>query len=196
MRIIAGKHRGRTIMLPKDGKIGGKLIRPTSDFAREGIFNILTHGKFSEGENVLTGARVLDVCAGTGALGLEALSRGAQHVMFIDNNRDIAELIRSNIQRFGESGACKVMTAEATDLPPAPATYTLAFIDPPYSLGLIPAILKSLDVKNWLEKEALVIAEHDERETLTPPPHFDLLESRRYGRAIMSLFRYRHHSKT
>lgn len=190
MRIISGKHRGRTIMLPKDGKVGGKTIRPTSDFAREGIFNILSHGKYSDGENALIGARVLDVCAGTGAFGLEALSRGAGIATFIDSNRDVTELIRANVERFGEAQASHILHADAAHLPMANQRYNLIYVDPPYSLGLIPSILKSLHAGKWLEDGALVIAEHDERDVVPVPEYFSLLDSRKYGRAIMTLMRY------
>lgn len=190
MRIISGKHRGRTIMLPKDGKVGGKTIRPTSDYAREGIFNILAHGKFNEGADVLIGARVLDVCAGTGAFGLEALSRGAECAAFIDKGRDVTELIRGNVERFGETTASRIIQADATELPRAPATYNLAFVDPPYSLGLIPTILYSLHMQHWLEDGAIVIAEHDERETITLPECFSVLDTRRYGRAAIEVLKY------
>ncbi len=190
MRIISGKHRGRTIMLPKDGKINGKAIRPTSDFAREGIFNILTHGKFNGGENVILDAQALDVCAGTGAFGLEALSRGAAHVTFIEKEREIAELIRSNTERFGELANSKVYQTDATQLPKASATFNLVFIDPPYSLGLIPAIVKGLHEQGWLEAGAILVVEHDERDVVSYPEYYALKDSRRYGRAIVDFLIY------
>jgi 16S rRNA (guanine966-N2)-methyltransferase len=190
MRIISGKHRGRSIMLPKDGKIGGKTIRPTSDFAREGIFNILTHGKFNGGENLLPDARVLDVCAGTGAFGLEAISRGAANATFIEKERDIAELIRNNIERFGEVANCRILQTDATQLPIANTAFNLVFVDPPYSLGIVPAILLALHSQNWMENSTIVVVEHDERDTIPYTEYFALRDSRRYGRAVVDFLVY------
>ena len=116
MRIVGGSHRGRRLTAPK-----GDTVRPTSDRAREALFNILTHGHLSaDGTSPLPGARVLDAFAGSGALGLEALSRGAAYALFIDSDAKACAAIRENAKALGETGNVTVILADATKPPPCP----------------------------------------------------------------------------
>lgn len=187
MRIITGKHRGRKIEIGPDN---GKTIRPTSDFAREAIFNILAHGKLGIDRHALQDARVLDVYCGTGALGLEALSRGAAHVTFIDKSRDSIAIARHNASTMKEEANCAFLLQDGTQLGKAREPYSLVFCDPPYSLKLIEPSLKSLIAGGWLAEDAILILEHDEKETVTLPPVFEKLYERRYGRAMIEVVKY------
>lgn len=185
MRIITGKHRGRKIEIGPDG---GKNIRPTSDMAREAIFNILTMGKMG---NVVADARVLDVFCGTGAFGLEALSRGAAHVTFVDKSRDSMAITRHNASTMKEEANCSFFLQDGTQLGKARGTYSLVFLDPPYSLKLIEPALKSLVTGGWLEKDAILVLEHDEKSNVSLPENFEMLYERRYGRAMVKVVEYK-----
>ncbi len=181
MRIISGKHKGRKIELLKD--TNGK-IRPTSEFAREAIFNILSHGKFEDG---LKGKNVLDVFCGTGAFGLEALSRGAGSVTFIDSSREAIANARFNAERMGELESCEFINSNATKLGAARKEYSLIFIDPPYFEKLIPPTLYSLYNNGWIKADALIVIEHDTKEIVDIPEIFCVLDQRKYGRANIRL---------
>ena len=175
MRIVAGKHRGRRIAAPP-----GDAVRPTSERAREALFNILAHGRFGTAP-VFEDARVLDVFAGTGAFGLEALSRGARFATFIENDRDARETLAANITTLGEGARTRLLVADATAPPRADGPYDLVFLDPPYRSGLALPALEALSRTGWLGREALVIVELAAREHFEAPAGFDLLEERRYG---------------
>lgn len=175
MRIVAGKHRGRRIAAPP-----GKAVRPTSERAREALFNILAHGRFASAP-AFEDARVLDVFAGTGAFGLEALSRGACFATFIENDRDARETLAANIKTLGEGARTRLLVADATTPPRADGPYDLVFLDPPYRSGLAAPALEALSRIGWLGPEALVIVELAAREDFEAPAGFDLLEERRYG---------------
>jgi 16S rRNA (guanine966-N2)-methyltransferase len=153
MRIVAGRFRGRAIASPKD-----EVVRPTSDRVRESLFNVLEHGidGFS-----LSGARVLDLFAGTGALGLEALSRGAAFCLFVDEGVAARALIRTNIELFQLTGATRIFRRDATDMGPAGtvAPFALAFLDPPYGKGLGERALTSLGDGGWLLPAAVAVLE-------------------------------------
>ena len=181
MRIISGKHKGRRIELAKEAS---DVVRPTSDFAREAIFNILTHGKHG---HTFLDKDVLDVFCGTGAFGLEALSRGAAHVTFIDQSRDAIANARYNAAKMNETDNADFMLADGTRLPKARKTYSLIFLDPPYFAGMIEPALKSLHDGGWIAPDGLVVVEHDAKENVTFPAAFELLAERRYGRAIVHL---------
>jgi 16S rRNA (guanine966-N2)-methyltransferase len=185
MRIISGKHKGRRIELAKNA---GDIIRPTSDFAREAIFNILVHGRHGLNGHSFMDKRVLDVFCGSGALGLEALSRGAASVTFIDSAREAIATARHNAERMHETSV-EFMLANATKLGRARASYALIFLDPPYFGGLIPPALKSLREGGWLDDDALIIAEHDAKEKVELPETFTILDERRYGRAVVKLIK-------
>ena len=187
MRIISGMHRGRKIALPKDNK----TIRPTSDFVREAMFNLLSHGKFNDNINAVQDAVVADICAGSGALGLEALSRGAKHVTFVDHHRESMDLIRRNIEHFNEQDRTETIQSDVTNLPRAKRQHDLVLLDPPYHKGLIPVILHSLNEQSWLADQALLIAEHDIKEQQELPEEFELIDQRHYGRTTLDVMRMR-----
>ena len=184
LRIIAGKHRGRRVETREHAK-----IRPTGSRARGAIFNILTHGNFRE-RSPLVGGRVVDLYCGTGALGLEALSRGAEHVTFIDQSAESMSLARANAAHMGETAAVHFIRSDSTSLPPARTPCTLAFLDPPYRSGLAAKSLISLDAQGWLLPGAIAVAEMEARELFTPPDHFALYDERKYGNTRIIFLRY------
>jgi len=189
MRIIAGKYRGRRIDAPD-----GLPVRPTADRAREALFNILAHGGLSaDGTSPLIGARVLDAFAGSGALGLEALSRGASQATFMDSERAALETVRRNAERLGETSASvALIRADAADPPPAPAPCTIAFLDPPYGSGLAAPALAALAGAGWLAPGALCVVELSAKEEPpAPPAGFSLRDDRRYGAARVLFLDYR-----
>lgn len=188
MRIIAGKHKGRSIELEKEP---ARLIRPTSDFARESIFNVLTHSKHSRQGESFIGKRVLDCFSGTGAFGLEALSRGAAHVTFIDNAREALNMARHNAAKLKEEEQASFFLADASKLGKARQDYSLVFLDPPYFSKLIPPTLLALHKGGWLAEDALVVTEHDAKENVDIPESYELLDERKYGRAIIKLLKPR-----
>lgn len=177
MRIISGKHRGRRISMHDKTE-----IRPTSGRTREAIFNILTHGSFGrDGESPLIGKRVVDIFCGTGGLGLEALSRGAAHVTFVDRDPRSLKLARENIEHFKEEDASHIIRSDSTQLPPASYPCTVAFADPPYNKGQATPALKSLKANGWLEPEAIVVLEISVHENVEIPEGYAVLDERKYG---------------
>lgn len=180
MRIVGGKHKGRPLAAPD-----GKIARPTADRARESLFNILAHSDWV----ALDGARVVDCFAGSGALGLEALSRGAGAVTFVENHPASLAAIRANLDTLREQG--RVMRADATRLPPAPAACDLALVDAPYGRELSAPCLASLAAQGWLAQGALAVVEVAAREDFTPPADFVLADQRVYGAARLIFLRYR-----
>ncbi|NBX03681.1 MAG: 16S rRNA (guanine(966)-N(2))-methyltransferase RsmD [Alphaproteobacteria bacterium] len=187
MRIISGKHKGRRIELGKDAV----TVRPTSEFAREAIFNILTHSKHIPDGAAYAGKQVLDVYCGTGAFGLEALSRGAAKVTFIDKAREALATTKHNVVRMHEEETTDFLLADATRLPRARSAYSLIFLDPPYFSKLIEPTLASLLAGGWIEKGGLIVVEHDAKEAITLTPEFEVLDERRYGRAQVNLLRFK-----
>jgi 16S rRNA (guanine966-N2)-methyltransferase len=186
MRIVAGKHKGRRIELLKEA---GPHIRPTSEFAREAIFNILAHSKHGLAGQSFADQKVLDVFCGTGAFGLEALSRGVAHVTFIDKARDAIANAQHNAQRMKETETTDFITADATKLGRARQAYSLVFLDPPYFKKLLEPALKSLKEGGWLAPDALIIIEHDSKEENPLPEGFSIIDERRYGRAAIKLIK-------
>jgi 16S rRNA (guanine966-N2)-methyltransferase len=184
MRIVAGRHRGRRLLAPP-----GETVRPTSDRAREALFNILSHGQLAAEGIPFAGAAVLDAFAGTGALGLEALSRGAAEAAFIEQDREALATLRQNIAALSEDVHSRVVSGDATRPPRAPSAYALAFLDPPYRSGLAPAALTALDGAGWLAPESLAVIELAAREELTLPAGFFLLDERVYGAARLLFLR-------
>lgn len=180
MRIVGGRHRGRAIVAPP-----GRKIRPTADRVRESVFNILSHGLGADAPR-LDGMRVLDAFAGTGAMGLEALSRGAGHATFMD--LDVAPC-RANIEALGETARCEVVRADCLRPPPAPAQATLLFIDPPYGDKRAQAALMALDHAGWIATGAICIVETGAGEEIAPTPEFAQLDDRRYGAARIRFLR-------
>lgn len=174
MRIVGGRFKGRALASPKT-----QAVRPTSDRLRETIFNILAHAH----EDPVHGARVLDLFAGTGAMGLEALSRGAAYALFVDDSAEGRGLTKSNIETLGAAGLSKVFRRDATKLGAAHpnAPFGLVFCDPPYGKGLAPLALASARDGGWLAPGALLVVEEHAEAELTLPDGFTLLERRDYG---------------
>jgi 16S rRNA (guanine966-N2)-methyltransferase len=184
MRIIAGTHKGRTLKAPP-----GDATRPTSDRARESVFNVLAHADWAA---EIAGARVIDLFAGSGTLGLEAMSRGAAFCLFVENDAAARGAIRDNIETLGLFGSTRLHRRSATDLGEKPAStgapFDLVFLDPPYHQDLIAPALTGLVDGHWLNADALAIAEmaSDER------PFFagwTVLDERDYGAARVQFLR-------
>jgi 16S rRNA (guanine966-N2)-methyltransferase len=178
MRIVAGKFRGKALLSPPDDS-----IRPTSDRAREAMFNILGSRLSPHFE----GLRVLDLFAGTGALGLEALSRGAASAVFVDTGAEARGLIRDHIEAFGIAGVAKLLRRDATALGPAGTMgpIDLVFLDPPYGKGLGEQALVSLRQGNWLAPDAMLVLEDSADVALDLPAGFVLDDRRLYGAAAV-----------
>jgi 16S rRNA (guanine966-N2)-methyltransferase len=173
VRIIGGEFKGRRLQSP-----AGQAIRPTSDRAREALFNILEHGA-----PALRGARFLDLFCGTGAVGLEAHSRGAREVVLVDHDREAVRVARTNLERIGSPASVRLLARDATRLGPAPHPFDLAFLDPPYRSGLAGAALAGLLQDGWLGPDARVVVERAATEELALPDGYALERERRYGRA-------------
>jgi 16S rRNA (guanine966-N2)-methyltransferase len=184
VRIVAGRHRGRRLLAPP-----GDTVRPTSDRVREALFNILSHSRLAAEGAPFAGATVLDAFAGTGALGLEALSRGAAEAVFIERDREALAILRQNISALGEDARTRIVSSDATRPPRATSACMLAFLDPPYRSGLAATALTALDAAGWLAPEALAVVELATREELPMPPGFDLLDERVYGAARLAFLR-------
>ncbi|UYN99497.1 MAG: 16S rRNA (guanine(966)-N(2))-methyltransferase RsmD [Devosia sp.] len=178
MRIVAGKFRGKPLSSPSDDS-----IRPTSDRVRESMFNILG----SRLGPVLTGKRVLDLFAGTGALGLEALSRGAAHVTFVDMGAEARGLIRDHIEAFGAAGITKLLRRDATALgkPGSFGQFDLIFLDPPYGQGLGEKALGELAANGWIAPGATIVWEESAAVDVIIPDDFALDDTREYGAAAV-----------
>ena len=158
-------------------------IRPTGDRVREALFNILAHGWMGR---PIDGAHVADLFAGTGALGLEALSRGAAHLTAVELSPAALAAIRTNIDALACAEAARVLAADATRLPPAPRPCDLALLDPPYRSGLAQAALRALLDTGWLAPEATVVVEHRLGEAFEPPGGLAVRDRRRYGRSALT----------
>lgn len=184
MRIIAGKHKGRRIELTKEAS---HAVRPTSDFARQAIFNILTHGVHGLNGHTFEGKHVLDIFCGTGAFGLEAFSRGAASVLFIDQSRDAIANARLNVEKIRETENAQFLLADAAQLPRARQRYSVVFLDPPYFKNLVAPAIKSLAAGGWLAEDAVIVVEHDEKETIDMPAGFEVKDQRKYGRALVKI---------
>ncbi len=205
MRIVAGQHRGRRLEAP-----AGMAVRPTADRTRESLFNILTQGKLpwrapvgrqgvaeqgAEGQgadrrgNPLAGARALDAFAGTGALGLEALSRGAAFVTFMENQAAALAACRNNIALLEETARSQALRCDVLRPPPAPAPCDLVLMDPPYNQGLAAPALAALEAAGWLAPGALGVVELMAKEPFAPPEGFEALDERKYGKARLVFLR-------
>jgi 16S rRNA (guanine966-N2)-methyltransferase len=182
MRIVAGQFRGRALVAPRSD-----AVRPTSDRLRETIFNILAH---AYGDPV-PGARVIDLFAGTGALGLEALSRGARYALFVDEGAEARGLIRTNIDGLDLGGRTRLFRRDATRLGDAGPIepFSIAFLDPPYRRGLADKALASLAQGGWLMPDALAIVEEAAGTPIDPPAQFERLEDRDYGETRLTVLR-------
>lgn len=184
MRIVAGRFRGRALAALGKGDPAAHL-RPTTDRTRESLFNILAGGRFGD---PISDARVLDLFAGTGALGLEALSRGAIHATFVDNGAKALALIRQNIVLCGAEAESRIIKCDARRLPANDgAACDLVFLDPPYGKGLGELALTQALAQGWIGADALVVWE--ESAPILPPDSVKLLDSRRYGDTVINLLR-------
>jgi 16S rRNA (guanine966-N2)-methyltransferase len=173
MRVVGGRLRSRPIAGPK-----GPGLRPTADRLREALFNILQHGY---GDPV-TGARVLDLFAGTGALGIEALSRGASFALFVDDGIEARALLRQNSESLGLGGTSRIFRRDATRLGPAHPLepFSLVFLDPPYGKGLAEKALASAREGGWLKPQALIVVEEAAEAAFKTPEGFEESERRAY----------------
>ena len=187
MRIVGGKFKGRGLASPE-----GAATRPTSDRVRESIFNILAHGIE---DFTLQDARVIDLFAGTGALGFEAISRGSRFCLFIDESAEARGLIRHNADSLGLIGQCKIWRRDATNLGPcAPQTpFGLAFADPPYGKGLGEKALVSLVVGGWLTSGAIIVLEETEKTVVADVAGLTLVDQRAYGDTQVRFYRVAGH---
>ena len=185
MRIVSGRFRGKTLIAPE-----GQGTRPTSDRARQAVFNILEHAPWSPG---LEDLRVIDLFAGSGALGFEALSRGAAFCLFVETDADARGAIRENVEALGLFGGTRIHRRDATDLGGKPASdgaaFDLAFLDPPYGKGLGEVALAKLAEGGWLAPEALVVLEKGTAEAAPAVPGFEVLDARDYGAARVHFLR-------
>jgi len=180
MRIIGGHYRGRKLTSPAD-----KNIRPTSDWMRESIFNILCH--MSGG---LEDVQVLDVFAGSGALGLEALSRGAAQATFFDKDPKALQLVNHNITLLDVGKITSTICVNAPDLPPAPRRYNVVFLDPPYNLDVISDTLFALVQKDYLAVNSIIIAEYSHSNSFVIPDFFNILKQKTFGNSDLCFLEY------
>jgi len=173
MRVVGGRLRGRNLAAP-----ASRDIRPTADRLRESVFNILMHAY----GDPIEGARVIDLFAGTGALGIEAASRGAKFTLFVDNGAEARALLRNNVESLGLGGVTKVYRRDATDLGPAHPVepFSLAFLDPPYGKGFAEKALASLRDGGWLVPDALLVVEEAKAAAFKALDGFEELERRAY----------------
>ncbi len=176
MRIVGGSYKGHSIIAPK-----GMATRPTTDRVRESLFNILAHKQSTP----LKDARVLDLFAGSGALGLEALSRGAEFCLFVENAAPARAAIRENIERLNLYGATRLHRRSALALGPRPAStgapFTLVFMDPPYRQNLVEPTLAELTQGQWLADNALIVIEQAKAEAPACPDGFTETDRRIFG---------------
>jgi 16S rRNA (guanine966-N2)-methyltransferase len=182
MRIIAGRFRGHALKTPKTYR-----VRPTSDRLRETLFNVLAH---SYGDPV-EGARVLDLFAGTGALGLESLSRGAAFALFVEDGVEARGLLRGNVEALGVGGASRIFRRDATRLGPAHPNepFPLVFADPPYGKGMAEKALASAREGGWLTPEALIVVEEAADAAFEVPVGLEEIETRVYSAAKLIFLR-------
>jgi 16S rRNA (guanine966-N2)-methyltransferase len=174
MRIVGGRFKGRVLSAPSS-----RAIRPTSERLRESIFDILEH-RFT---GHIQGARVVDLFAGSGALAIEALSRGARFALFIDNGAEARAILRANVEALALGGVTRIWRADATRLGSAPAAgpFELAFLDPPYGQGLAAPALASLVEGGWLKPDALLVVEEAAKADIQAPTGLARVDERTYG---------------
>ena len=182
MRIVGGRLKGRLLRAP-----ASRDIRPTSERLRESIFDILEH-RFA---GAVEDSRVVDLFAGSGGLGIEALSRGAQSVLFVDNGSEARALLRANVEALALGGVTRIWRADAAKLGDAPtsAPFTLAFLDPPYGRNLAPPALAALARKGWLSESALVVVEEEAGAEIAPILGLALEDDRVYADTRLRIYR-------
>jgi 16S rRNA (guanine966-N2)-methyltransferase len=187
IRIVAGEWRGRRLIVPP-----GDAIRPTGERQRKALFDILSHGRFAPGGvSRLIGARVVDAFAGTGALGLEALSRGAASCLFLDKAPAARTATTANVAALGAQARCRILAADASDPPAAPvapmAPCDLVLLDPPYRSGLAAAALVALDASGWFAPGAVAAVELSADENFPPVAGFAAIDQRVYGKSKFAM---------
>jgi 16S rRNA (guanine966-N2)-methyltransferase len=184
MRVVGGRLRGRTLAAPKS-----QAVRPTADRLRESLFNILTHGY----GDPITNARVLDLFAGTGALGIEALSRGAAFALFVDDGAEARSLLRENAVTLGLGGTTRIFRRDATKLGNAHPIepFSLVFLDPPYGRGLAEQALIAACAGGWLGPDALIVVEEAAAPGFKTPAMFAEIERRRHDHTEVIFLRLR-----
>ena len=179
MRIVGGKHRARQLLAPS-----GRALRPTSDRVRESIFNILIQGGETLGRrNWVQGAHILDGFAGTGAIGLEALSRGATHATLFDNQDTALSCCQRNVEILHENNNVDVHFMDCLKPKKADHQCSLIFLDPPYGLDLTIPALEALSIAGWVAPNALAVLEVGRTEEIELPLDFSLLDERQYGKS-------------
>jgi 16S rRNA (guanine966-N2)-methyltransferase len=181
VRIVSGRLKGRVLLAPSS-----RVIRPTSERLRESIFDILKHRHSGR----IAGGRVVDLFAGSGALAIEALSRGARFALFVDNRPEARALLRANVEAMGLGGVTRIWRADATRLGSAPAggPFALAFLDPPYGQKLAGPALASLVAGGWLEPGALCVVEEAANAEISAPDGLALVDERTYGDTRIAIF--------
>jgi len=184
MRIVGGRLRGRALAAPKSS-----AIRPTADRLREALFNILVHAY----DDPISDARVLDLFAGTGALGIEAVSRGAAFALFVDDGVEARALLRENVATLGLGGVTRIFRRDATRLGPAHPVepFALAFLDPPYGQQLAEQALAAAHAGGWLTPGALVVVEEAAKSAFTAPEGYEELDRRTYDDTVLVFLRHR-----
>jgi 16S rRNA (guanine966-N2)-methyltransferase len=182
MRIIAGAFKGRRLNAPE-----GDAIRPTSDRMREAVFNLLMHGKFG-GEHIIN-RRVADLCCGTGALGLEALSRGASECMFVDADKTSLALAKANALHCNAVASSQFVLSDATRLPAARQPVALVLMDAPYADAITARAYQSLRAGHWFEPDALFVVEQPKTAEIPALPDTTLLDTRPYGKAQLLIYK-------
>ncbi len=193
MRITGGKWRGKSIEARPE-----RTLRPTSSMVREAIFNLLRHGKFLYEEDYIADAnpsrveerRVLDLFCGTGALALEALSRGAAQITLVDQDRQTLAMARHNVENLGAESLAKFIRNDSTKLPRSAQTYDLVFIDPPYNQNLAGKALQNLLKNHWLEQGALVVVEQSKKDAPIQLNDMQLLSDRLYDKTRILVLQY------
>ncbi len=186
MRIISGKYRGKKLVFPD-----GEKTRPTKDRIRESIFNILNHASWAE--DCVRKAYVLDGFAGTGSFGLEALSRGAAHSLFIENDKDALKACKTNISATNCDDISKVLPKNIFNIGVKPNSIkqsTLVFLDPPYDKALGEKALKYLLDNDWLSEDAIIVLEESKNADIAIPDNFKMVEQRSYGIATVYFLVY------
>lgn len=186
MRIVGGSRRGKVLVAPP-----GEGTRPTSDRARQAVFNVLEHAAWAPD---LEGARAIDLFAGSGAMGLEAISRGAAFCLFVETDEAARGSIRENVEALDVVGRTRVHRRDATDLGDRPGSagdpFTIAFLDPPYRSGLGELALVELARGGWLAPGAVCVSEQSATEPLQDTPGFERVDNRRYGAAQVGFLRF------
>ena len=183
MQIIAGQLRGRKLL-----PLQGRDIRPTSSMARESIFNILMHRQMEDGSSYIVDQNIADLCCGSGTMGLEAISRGAAHVTFVDFNPKSLSIARENAEKFNVAEQADFLRADAMHLPRPHRQYNVIFSDPPYGTGVNEKILRAVHDAEWLSPGGVVVTEQSDRDPILQIDNYTLLLERAYGKARIMIW--------